>query len=52
MEKSSELYNSKYDSDEKTQAAQEHAVEILDEISRIKAITKRQYNTFFKKCEE
>ena len=52
MEKFSELYNNKYDSVEKAQAAREHAKEILNEILRVKAITKRQYNTLYKKCEK
>ena len=52
MEKFSELYNNKYDSDDKAQAAREHAKEILNELLRVKAITKRQYNTLYKKCEK
>ena len=49
MGKLSELYNKNYDADEKAQAAREYAMEILYEILRIKAITKRQYNAFFLK---
>ena len=45
MEKFSDFYNNKIDSDEKPQAAREHAKEFLDALLRIKAITKRQYNT-------
>ena len=52
MEKFSELCNNKYDSDEKAQAAREHAKEILNELLRVKALTKRQYNSFCKKCEK
>ena len=52
MEKFSELYNNKYDSVEKAQTAREHAKEILNELLRVKAITKRQYNTLYKKCEK
>ena len=52
MDKISELYNSKYDSVEKSQAAREHAKEILDELLRVKAITKRLYNTLYKKSDE
>ena len=52
MEKFSELYNSEYVSIEQSQAAREHAKEILDELLRVKTITKRQYNTLYKKCEE
>ena len=48
MKKFSELYNSKYDSDEKAQAAREQAIEILDELLRVKALAKKQYNTLFK----
>ena len=51
-EKFSELYNNKYDSVEKEQAAREHAKEILNELLRVKAITKRPYNTLYKKCEK
>ena len=52
MEKFSELYNSEYVSIEQSQAAREHAKEILDELLRVKAITKRYYNTLYKKCDE
>ena len=45
MEKFSELYNNKYDSDEKAQAARAHAKEILNEVLRVKERTKRQYNS-------
>ena len=44
MEKFSELYNSKYDSNEKAQVAHEHANEILVEFSRVKKITRKEYN--------
>ena len=40
----SELYNSGYTSTEQCQAAREHAKEILVELLRVKAITKRQYD--------
>ena len=49
-EKFSELYNNEYDSIEQSQAAREHAKEILKKILRVKAITKRQYNTLYNKC--
>ena len=52
MEKFSELYNIKNDSDEKAPAARKHAKEILYEILSVKTITKRQYNTLYKKCEQ
>ena len=52
MEKFLELYNSKYDSIEQSQAAREHGKEILNELLRVKAITKRQYNTLYKKCDK
>ena len=52
MEKFTEIYNSKYDSIEQSQAAREHGKEILNELLRVKAITKRQYNTLYKKCDE
>ena len=52
MEKFSELYNNKYDSDEKAPAARKHAKEILYETLGVKAITERQYNTLYKKCEQ
>ena len=52
MEKFSELYRSGYASYEQSQAARQPAKETLVELLRVKAITKRQYNTFYKKCEE
>ena len=52
MDKFSELYKNKNESIEQSQAAREHAKEILDELLRVKAITKRQYITLYKKCEE
>ena len=52
MEKFTELYNNKYDSVEKDQAARKHAMEILNELLRVKAITKRDYNTLYKKCDK
>ena len=52
MDKFSELYISEYETIEQSQAAREHAKEILDELLRVEAITKRQYNTLYKKCEE
>ena len=52
MEKFTELYNNKYDSAEKAQAARKHAKEILNELLRVKVITKRQYNNLYKKCEK
>ena len=51
MEKFTELYNSKYASNEEAQVAREHCKENLNELLRVKAITKRQYNTLYKKCE-
>ena len=50
VEKFSELYNNEYDSIEQSQAAREHAREILNELLIVKAITKRQYNTLYNKC--
>ena len=41
MEKFSELYNSNYDSVEQSQAAREHAKEMLNELLKVEAITKR-----------
>ena len=52
MKKFTELYNSKYASNEEAQVAREHCQEILNELLRIKAITKRQYNTLYKKCDK
>ena len=52
MDKFSELYNSKHESIKQSQAAREKAKEISDELLRVKAVTKRQYNTVYKKCEE
>ena len=52
MEKFSELYNSGYASIEQSRAAREHAKEILVELLRVKAKTKRQYKIPCKKCEE
>ena len=52
MEKFSELYNNKYDSMEQSQAAREHGKEILNELLRVKAITKRQFNTLYKMCNQ
>ena len=52
MEKFTELYNSKYDSIEQSQGAREHGKEILNELLRVKAITRRQFNTLYKKCDE
>ena len=51
MEKFTELYNSKYASNEEAQVAREHGKEILNELLRVKAITKRQYNALYKKCD-
>ena len=48
MEKFIELYNSKYVSNEETQAAREHGTEILNKLLRVKAITKRHYITLYK----
>ena len=47
-----EFYNNKYDSAEKAQAARKHAKEILSELIRVKAISKKQYNSLYKKCEK
>ena len=52
METFTELYNSKYASNEEAQVAREHGKEILNELLRVKAITKRQYNTLYKKCDK
>ena len=52
MENFSELSNSKYVSIEQSQAAREHAKESLKEILGVKTITKTQYDTLYKKCEE
>ena len=52
MEEFTELYNNKYDSVEKAQAACKPAKDILKELLRVKAIIKRQYNTLYKKCEK
>ena len=51
MKKFTELYNSKYASNEEAQVARERGKEILNELLRVKAITKRQYNTLYKKCD-
>ena len=48
MEKFIELYNSKYVSNEEAQVAREHGKEILNELLRAKAITKRHSNTLYK----
>ena len=47
-----ELYYSKKTSIEQSQAAREHAKEISAELLRVEAISKRQYNTLFEKCED
>ena len=52
MEKFTELYNNKYENFEQSQPAREHCKEILAELLRVKAITKRDYNTLYKKCEK
>ena len=52
MEKFTELYNNKYESFEESQPAREHCKEILAELLRVKAITKREYNTLYKKYEK
>ena len=52
MEKFTELYNSKYASIEEAQVACERGKEILNELLRVKAIIKRQYNTLYKKCDK
>ena len=52
MEKFTELYNSKYASNEEVQVARERGKEVLNEILRVKAITKRQYTSLYKKCDE
>ena len=52
MEKFTELYNNKYESFEESQPAREHCKEILAEFLRVKAITKREYNTLYKNCEK
>ena len=48
----SELYKNKNESIEQSQAAREHAKQILDELLRVNAITKRHYITLYEKCEE
>ena len=52
MEKFTELYNSKFASNEEAQVARERGKEILIELLIVKAITKRHYNTLYKKCDE
>ena len=52
MEKFTELYNNKYENFEQSQSARELCKEILAELLRVKAITKREYNTLYKKCEK
>ena len=52
MEKFTELYNSKYTSNEEVQVARERGKEILNELLRVKGITKRQYNALYKKCDK
>ena len=52
MEKFTELYNIKYENFEQSQSARELCKEILGELLRVKAITKREYNTLYKKCEK
>ena len=52
MEKFAELYNNKYENFEQSQPARELCKEILAELLRVKAITKRDYNTLYKKCEK
>ena len=52
MEKITELYNSEYASNEEAQVARERGKEILNELLGVKAITKRHYNTLYKKCDE
>ena len=52
MGKFSELYNSKDVSNEQSHPAREQAKEYLNEFIRFRAITKRQFITLFKKCEE
>ena len=52
MEKFTELYNNKYENFEQSQSAREHCKEILVELLRVKAITKREYKTLYKKCEK
>ena len=52
MEKFTELYNNKYENFEQSQSARELCMEILAELLRVKAITKREYNTLYKKCEK
>ena len=52
MENFTELYNSKYASNEEAQVARERGKEILNDLLRVKAITKRQYNTLYKKCDK
>ena len=45
MDKFLELYKSEYASIEQSQAAREHFKESLNELLKVEAITKRQYNT-------
>ena len=52
MGKFSELYNSKNDSNEQSHPAREQAKEYLNEFIRLRAKTKIQFITLFKKCEE
>ena len=48
----SELYNSKDVSNEQSHPAREQTKEYSNEFKRFRAITKRQFITLFKKCEE
>ena len=52
MEKFTEIYDKKYENFEQSQPAREHCKEILAELLRVKTITKREYNTLYKKCEK
>ena len=52
MEKFQKLCNSNYTCKEKARAACEHANDILAELSRVKKITRREYNTLYKKRVE
>ena len=44
MDKFLELHSSEYASIEQSQAAREHSKESLNELLKVEAITKRQYN--------
>ena len=52
MRKLSDFYNSKNACNEEAQAAREHAKESSGEFLGVRKITRKVYNTLFKKCVE